>query len=200
MIRRTFAPRALAATAIAVAMIVGSSPVAAERIFVTDMNEDKSLVCDIGSTATGSGTFTLDPAGKLTFNITFTGLSSPELKAHIHGPAPQGSPADPLFTLPPGSPKIGSVTLTAAQQQDLQDELYYVNIHSDDCLGGEIRGQIFQASVGGVAELPEVAEAPLETTGSSSGSAGLLAGVIAAVVAGAAALGGAVWYVRRRPA
>ena len=55
-------------------------------------------------------------------------------------------------------------------------------------------------SVGGVAELPEVAGAPLQATGSSGGNAGLFAGVIAAVVAGAGALGGAAWYVRRRPA
>ncbi len=52
-------------------------------------------------------------------------------------------------------------------------------------------------SVGGIAELPEVAGTPLDATGSSDSSAGLLAGVIAAVVAGAVALGGAAWYVRR---
>ena len=55
-------------------------------------------------------------------------------------------------------------------------------------------------AVGGVAELPEVAGAPLQATGSSGGNAGLLAGLIAVVVAGAVALGGAAWYVRRRTA
>ncbi len=55
-------------------------------------------------------------------------------------------------------------------------------------------------SVGGIAELPEAAGTPLNATGSSGGNAGLLAGIIAAVVAGAGALGGAAWYVRRRPA
>ena len=56
------------------------------------------------------------------------------------------------------------------------------------------------AEVGGIAELPEVAGTPLDATGASDSSAGLFAGVIAAVVAGAGALGGAAWYVRRRPA
>ncbi|MCH8902149.1 MAG: hypothetical protein IIC88_07590 [Chloroflexi bacterium] len=56
------------------------------------------------------------------------------------------------------------------------------------------------SGVGGVAELPEGAGAPLQATGSSGGNAGLFAGIIAAVVAGAGALGGAAWYVRRRPA
>ena len=48
--------------------------------------------------------------------------------------------------------------------------------------------------VGGIAELPEVAGAPLETGGSSGPSAGMLAGVAASAVA----LGGAAWYTRRR--
>ena len=74
-------------------------------------------------------------------------------------------------------------------------------MHSTNSPGGEIRGQIpANANVGGVAELPEAAEAPLQATGSSSGNAGLIAGLIAAVVVGAVALGGAAWYVRRRPA
>ena len=53
-------------------------------------------------------------------------------------------------------------------------------------------------SVGGIAELPEVAGAPLETGGSSGGNAGVLAGVAGAVAAGAVAMGGAAWYARRR--
>ena len=51
--------------------------------------------------------------------------------------------------------------------------------------------------VGGIAELPEVAAAPLEAEGASGPSAAVLAGV-AAAAAGAAALGGAAWYARRR--
>ena len=54
------------------------------------------------------------------------------------------------------------------------------------------------ATVGGIAELPEVAGAPLETVGSSGPSAGLLAGVAVAVTAASSSLGGAAWYARRR--
>ena len=50
------------------------------------------------------------------------------------------------------------------------------------------------ATVGGIAELPEVAGAPLETGGSSRGNAG----VLAAIAALAVTLGGAAWYTRRR--
>ena len=53
-------------------------------------------------------------------------------------------------------------------------------------------------SVGGIAELPEVAGTPLEEPGSPGGNAGMLAGVIAAVAGGTIALGGAAWFARRR--
>ena len=51
--------------------------------------------------------------------------------------------------------------------------------------------------VGGVAELPEVAGAPLETSGSAGPGAAVLAGVAAGIAAGAVALGGAAWWARR---
>ncbi len=52
--------------------------------------------------------------------------------------------------------------------------------------------------VGGVAELPDVAETPLEAADSSGLSAGVAAGIVAAAAAGVLALGGASWYARRR--
>ena len=54
--------------------------------------------------------------------------------------------------------------------------------------------------VGGIAELPDVAGAPLATGEPSGPSAGVLAGIAAGATAGAIALGGAAWYVRRRVA
>lgn len=55
------------------------------------------------------------------------------------------------------------------------------------------------ASVGGIAEVPDAEGAPSLASGSSGPSVGVLAGVTAgAVGAGFVALGGAMWYVRRR--
>ncbi len=53
-------------------------------------------------------------------------------------------------------------------------------------------------SVGGIAELPEVAGMPLETPGSSGTSTTVLASVAGAVATGILALGSAAWYARRR--
>ena len=59
-------------------------------------------------------------------------------------------------------------------------------------------GDACPATVGGVAELPEVAGSALESGGSSGETAGLLASVTVAVATVALALGGAAWYARRR--
>lgn len=102
-----------------------------------------------GSPGTGTGTFTLDTDnGLFQYEIVFSGLTSTEEFAHIHGPI---SPACGSFgggaiviTLPLGSPKVGAEILTTQQQQDLIDGLYYVNIHTTAFASGEISGVIFQ--------------------------------------------------------
>ena len=52
--------------------------------------------------------------------------------------------------------------------------------------------------VGGITELPGVAEAPLEDSGRPGYGVGLLAAFAAGAAAGVIALGGAAWYARRR--
>ncbi len=99
-----------------------------------------------GSPATGSGVITMNTTtNELAFNISFSGLSGSETGAHIHGFAPPGSNAGILYGLPSGSPKIGSLTYTEAQEANLLAGLSYVNIHSSAFPGGEIRGQVDDA-------------------------------------------------------
>ena len=189
----------LALIALMAALALPPAPAEAATInFETTLDEAQATTCNKGSTATGSGTLTLDTAtGALSFNITFSGLSTAEIAAHIHGPAAPGAPAGIVRGLPAGSPKVGSVApvLTAAEQQDLISGLYYVNIHSMNCGGGEIRGQI-TGPVGGIAELPDVAGTPLGEPGSSDGNLGVLLAIAAGV--GAVALGAGAWFAVRR--
>jgi hypothetical protein len=71
----------------------------------------------------GSGTaeLTYDPATRVvTWNITYTGLSSPSTMAHFHGPAAEGKNAPPVIWLskqgsPPANPMTGTATLTPDQ-------------------------------------------------------------------------------------
>ena len=94
------------------------------------------------TTATGFATFSYDNTiNELTYDISFSGLSSAETGAHIHqGIVGVDGPIQ--FTLLSGSPKTGTVVLSASQETSLLAGELYVNIHSTNFSGGEIRGQI----------------------------------------------------------
>jgi hypothetical protein len=100
------------------------------------------------SAGTGAATATLDTATrKLTWDVTYSGLTGPAMAAHIHGPANPGQNAPVLipFTGSLASPIKGSKVLTAAQAGALEAGKYYVNIHTAKNKGGEIRGQLTPA-------------------------------------------------------
>jgi hypothetical protein len=97
-------------------------------------------------TTKGNGTtdLTYDTATKkLTWKVTFSGLSGPATAAHFHGPAEAGKNAGVAVPIPgTASPMEGSATLTDAQAADLTAGKWYVNIHTAENKGGEIRGQV----------------------------------------------------------
>jgi hypothetical protein len=98
------------------------------------------------SNGTGTADLTLDTNSKLlTWNVSYTGLTGAATAAHIHGPAAAGVDAPPVINLAPSgmsNPLQGSVTLTDAQVADLMAGKYYINVHTAQNKGGEIRGQI----------------------------------------------------------
>jgi hypothetical protein len=100
------------------------------------------------STATGYGFFTLTPATvttttlQLTYQISFT-TSLSQTNAHFHKGAP-GISGPVAIPLPLGTPISGVLTPTVQQASDLISGLYYVNIHSNTFVLGEIRGQVVQ--------------------------------------------------------
>ena len=101
------------------------------------------------SVGSGTAALTFDEGSlELCISAAFQDLSSNAIAAHIHGPAPAGVNAPILFPLT-GFPVAtsGSIpqqcfTLTAAQRDQLCDGLFYINIHTQNFPGGEIRGQI----------------------------------------------------------
>ena len=86
---------------------VGDQHLAGQFVARSDGSQE---VPPSGSPGTGQGCLTLNPnpSGTLSFEISFSGLLSPEVAAHIHGPAAAGSNAGVLFPLPLGSLKIGA--------------------------------------------------------------------------------------------
>jgi hypothetical protein len=98
-----------------------------------------------------SGSYNVN-TNKLTYNITWTGLSGIATVAHFHGPAAPGATADPLVDLniTANSAMNGSasatVTLSDAAETALLSGNMYYNIHTALHPTGEIRGQVVTAA------------------------------------------------------
>jgi hypothetical protein len=63
---------------------------------------------------------------------------------HFHGPAAVGANAGVIvpFQGSVESPIKGKATITADQAKDLLAGMWYINIHTKENPGGEIRGQV----------------------------------------------------------
>ena len=101
------------------------------------------------NTSAGTGTADIDydaATKKLSWKLTYSGLSGPATAAHFHGPAEPGKNAGVAVAIPNAgtSPVTGSATLTDAQAADLEAGKYYVNVHTAANPGGEIRGQVMK--------------------------------------------------------
>ncbi len=97
------------------------------------------------SKGTGTAAVTFDTADKkLTWTVTYSGLTGPATAAHFHGPAEAGKNAGVAVPIPNQgtSPVNGSATLTDAQAADLMAGRYYINVHTAANPDGEIRGQV----------------------------------------------------------
>jgi hypothetical protein len=125
------------------AAVAFASPASAEKLKA--MLDGKSEVP--ANTSSGTGTADLDydaATKKLSWKLTYSGLSGPATAAHFHGPAEAGKNAGVAVAIPnaTSSPVEGSATLTDAQAADLLAGKLYVNVHTAANPGGEIRGQV----------------------------------------------------------
>lgn len=97
----------------------------------------------------GSASLTYDASTRVvTWNITFSGLSSQATMAHFHGPAPAGKNAGVKVwlsqkgTMEMTSPLSGQTTLSADDAKMFEAGDMYINVHTKTNPGGEIRGQV----------------------------------------------------------
>src|ERR1700751_4851901 len=142
MLLRTLVFTGAFAGAIAVAGTFAAH--AATMKFHTDLTAAQE-VPPSKSTGKGEATATLDTAThELTVDVTFSGFSSDVTAAHIHGPAAAGKNAGVLVPLgnAPKSPIHGTAKLTAGEDAQLTEGLYYVTVHTKNNPGGAIRGQL----------------------------------------------------------
>ena len=101
----------------------------------------------ITSTAVGAATLSINGDNTAHLKLDFSGLTSTETGAHIHGPASTGENAPVLITLPLGTLDNHPLTLTTEQRQMLESGLLYINVHSEQYPDGEIRGQLQASTV-----------------------------------------------------
>ncbi len=100
------------------------------------------------SPATGSADVSYDrDAKKLTYTVTYSGLTGNPTMGHIHGSSPRGVNSGVIHHFM-GIPQATSGTITGSydvapdKEEDLLNGLFYFNIHTAAYPGGEIRGQI----------------------------------------------------------
>ena len=131
-------------TLLVAGLVMANVPAFAQKYTAT-LGADQQ-VPPVTSSGTGTAAMTLD-GDKLTYDIEYKDLTGPATAAHIHGPAAAGANAGVLVPFAnPASPIKGTVNLTPAQVTDLKDGKTYVNVHTAQNKGGEIRGQIKPAS------------------------------------------------------
>lgn len=98
------------------------------------------------SPGTGLAQFSLDRSDlKLTWTVTFAGLTSAPTAVHIHGPARLGDDGPPVIDIAataPKSPLKGSAILSEIQLELFLKGRVYVNVHTTKYPKGELRGQI----------------------------------------------------------
>jgi hypothetical protein len=133
----------------AAALLAGCSDMGMQTAASTKENYEAHLsgansVPRNNSNGEGDAKITLDTATRtVSWKITYKGLSGPASMAHFHGPAAPGTNAGVAVPIPvqPNGME-GSAVLTPQQMEDLQAGRYYINIHTQQFPGGEIRGQV----------------------------------------------------------
>ncbi|PYS25266.1 MAG: hypothetical protein DMF72_02205, partial [Acidobacteria bacterium] len=110
-------------------------------LFIANLNGAQETPAN-NSNGTGTATLLLSPDETTArVSLNFSGLSSAETDAHVHGAGAPGVIAPILFPLPLGNVSDFSISLTTTDVSNLKNGLFYVNVHSANFPNGEIRGQ-----------------------------------------------------------
>ena len=145
--RHTFLRTAIAAGFVTLALAGCGQMRPSQKIQIFEASLSGSQeVPPAATTATGAAEIQFNEnTNKLTWKVTYNGLTGPATAGHIHGPAPTGQNAGVVIPFTGNlnaQPVAGETTITPAQFADLAAGLYYVNIHTSRFPAGEIRGQL----------------------------------------------------------
>lgn len=123
--------------------------IARAEIFTASLSGAQEVPA-VTTNATGYARVILDQAaGTISYTVVFNNLSSSQTASHIHAPAAIGSNAGVIINFGNLNTTSGTITGTASitntQIGQLRANLGYVNVHSANFPGGEIRGQLAKA-------------------------------------------------------
>jgi len=141
---KTMFVRSVAVSAgIAALLALAPAAFAATETYVAELKSSAEVPPN-DSKGAGTLTATYDTTTKkLSYSVSYSGLSGPATAAHFHGPAAAGANAGVAVPVKDvASPIKAEATLTDAQAADLQGGKWYFNIHTEKNKGGEIRGQL----------------------------------------------------------
>jgi len=148
MNRYTFVRAALAATAVAALTACSHMGMHHDAAPASNaMTETYTATLSGGeevppTSSQGKGTFEMQlniANNEFTWKMSYSGLTGAATAAHIHGPAEKGKNAGVVVPL---QGMEGKGKLNPTQYGDLAAGLYYVNVHTQQNPGGEIRGQL----------------------------------------------------------
>jgi hypothetical protein len=138
-----------AALAPAIALIILASPSLAATLKFSATLTAAAETPPTTSGGSGTADATFDTVTKaLTWTITHKGLTGEVKAAHFHGPAAVGAKASPVLPIvgSMASPIKGKAVLTDPQAKDLENGLWYFNLHTAKYPDGELRGQLVETT------------------------------------------------------
>lgn len=132
---------------ILVVFLCGFSASVRAETFYAYLEGRQEAPTPVATTAKGYARVFVNPTTlAYSFTCVFTGLTSAQNNAHIHAPAPIGTSTGVAinFGVVGGTSGTitGSGTMTAGQLAQIRAHQAYVNVHSVNFPGGEIRGQL----------------------------------------------------------
>jgi hypothetical protein len=140
-------PRSICALSV---LLAAALPASADIIHFNFGLDGLQEVPPVTTPGFGMATVTLNTVtGDVSVSGTFQDLLASVQAAHIHGLAPVGVNAGVILGLQLTGTTSGTIsgmgTLTAAQVQGMIGGQTYINVHTTQHPGGEIRGQIVPA-------------------------------------------------------
>jgi hypothetical protein len=125
--------------ALSIALIAGLAQANESKVTLTGAEETPAVTTQ----ATGSGSIVVNADKSVSGSVTTQGING--TAAHIHLGAP-GQKGGPVITLAKGDNGVWNVpagsVLTDEQYAAYKAGNLYINVHSADNKGGEIRGQL----------------------------------------------------------